>query len=243
MQIQTKGIILKQIKIPNDRRLLTIFTEKYGKITVAVNSDSGKGRNKSSLVYKSFTLGNYFMYKNRDDFRMSKGEVVRSYYRIGEDIDRYLEAAYVLEFTEKLLPEGEQATGIFNLLNEYFEIMEKRKREFEFLTVAFLIKAVFISGYMPRMDECACCGNKKEDYMFSITEGGVICSECAKDNGLIYNSDSDIIKQVMFISKSPFSKMENIYMEKMHLERIRTLIKKYSEYHLGISNLKSEHLI
>ncbi|MDO4482059.1 MAG: DNA repair protein RecO [Bacillota bacterium] len=243
MQVQTRGIILRQTRIMNDKRMLVIFTERFGKISVASGSDSGRGRTKSSLAYKPFTLGNYDLYKVKDTFRMGRGETVKSYYKIGENVDKYLEASFVLEFTDKLLVENEPVQALFNLLSDYFEILERRTREYSFLTTVYMIKAIQICGYMPRLGECVVCGKKNTDFSFYIEGGGAICRQCAQDNGLIYKSDSDIIDKIVFISRHSIKDMEKIYLETDSLEKMNSLIRGYTKYHLDISDLKSEHII
>lgn len=242
MQVQTKGIILKQVKIMNDKRMLSIFTEKYGKISVAANNDSGRGKVKSALAYKPFTLGNYELYKVRDSFRLGKGETLKSYYKIGEDVDKYFEASYVLEFTNKLLIENEPAPGIFGLLSDYFEILERRTKEYSFLTLVYQIKAIQMCGYMPQLTECVSCGKKNTDFLFYIEGGGAICRDCAQDNGLIYKSDFDIIEKIVYISRNSIRDMEKIYLETDSLEKMKSLIRGYTKYHLDISDLKSEQM-
>lgn len=243
MQVQTRGIILRQTRIMNDKRMLVIFTERYGKISAAAGSDSGRGKTKSALAYKPFTLGNYDLYKVKDTFKMGRGETIKSYYKIGEDVDKYLEASFVLEFTDKLLVENEPVQSLFNLLSDYFEILERRTREYSFLTAVYQIKAIQICGYMPQLDECVVCGKKNTDFSFYIEGGGAICRECAQDNGLIYKSDSDIIEKIVFISRHSIRDMEKIYLETDSLKKMNSLIRGYTKYHLDISDLKSEQII
>lgn len=242
MQVQTKGIILKQTKIMNDKRMLSIFTERYGKISVASNNDTGRSKVKSALAYKPFTLGNYDLYKVRDTYRLAKGETLKSYYKIGEDVDKYFEASYVLEFTNKLLIENEPARSMFDLLSDYFEILERRTKEYSFLTLVYQIKAIQMCGYMPQLTECVCCGKKNTDFSFYVEGGGAICHDCAQDNGLIYKSDSDIIEKIVFIANNSIKAMEKIYLETDSLEKMKSLIRDYTKYHLDISGLKSEQM-
>ena len=244
MNVQTRGIILKQVKMMNDKRMLVIFSERYGKISVTSSgTDSGRGRLKSSLAYKPFTLGNYDLYKGKDVFRMGRGETVRSFYKIGEDVDKYLEASYILEFTDRLLPAEEPAPALFGLLSDYFEILERRSKEYAFLTLVYQIKAIQICGYMPRLNECAVCGKKDGAFMLDIARGGVICSDCAQDNRLIYKSDSAIINKIRFIAQKSIKQMEKMYLEQDSLDELLRFVRNYVKYHLDISNLNSEKLI
>ena len=243
MQVSTRGIILRQTKTVNDMRMLTLFSEQYGKISAAAKNDNFRGKLKSSLAIRPFTLGRYELYKNRDGYRMGRSETLRSFFGIGEDIDRYMEASFVLEFTDKILEENAPAPAIFQLLTDYFDALERRTKEMSFLTTVYQIKAVNILGYSPRLNECVHCGKKGEDFMFHVESGGAVCRKCAGDNGLIYRSDSDIIDKIKYISRSSIKELEKLYLEKQALDEMNDLIRRYTRYHLDISDLKSETLL
>ena len=45
MLINTEGIVLRQSKIANNRRIITLFTRRYGKITAGTSiNERAKGR-------------------------------------------------------------------------------------------------------------------------------------------------------------------------------------------------------
>ncbi|MBQ1303078.1 MAG: DNA repair protein RecO [Firmicutes bacterium] len=243
MQVSTKGIILRQTKTVNDMRMLTLFSEQFGKISVAAKNDNFRGKLKSSLAIRPFTLGRYELYKNRDSYRLGRSETVRSFFGIGENIDRYMEASFVLEFTDKILEENAPAPAIFQLMTDYFDALERRSKEMSFLTTVYQIKAVQILGYSPRLNECSHCGKREGDFMFHVESGGAVCPDCARDNGLIFKSDSDIIDKIKFISRSSMKELEKLYLEKQALDEMNLLIRRYTRYHLDIPDLKSETLL
>ena len=107
MYTSTEGIVFRQIKAAGGRRMMLLFTKKYGKIS-AGSSLSEKGRGKAALALRPFTYGNYELYKGREYYNLNSGEVIRSFFKIGEDLDKYMEASFVLELTEKMIPEDLQ---------------------------------------------------------------------------------------------------------------------------------------
>lgn len=239
MNVLTRGIILKQIRLMNDRRMLLMFSEEKGKISVSASNGSF-GKSKSSLAYKPFTLGRYDLYKGRDLYYINRADTLKSFFSIGEDIDKYLYASYVLEFTEKLLPEETPSPPLFSLLTDFFSILEKRPGEYLFLVRAYQIKAIGCCGYMPQLEVCAVCGNKTESGSFSLQAGGVVCENCIQDIGLILQVGSDIIEKIKYIASTPLKKIGNLYLDPASLEAISELIKQYMAYHMDIRDLKSE---
>ena len=105
MTLETEGIIFRQTKMVQGRRMILLFTRKYGKISVGSNVGD-KGRSRTALALRPFTFGNYQIYEGRNYYELDRADAVTSYYGIGEDLDRYAAAAYALELTEKVVPEG-----------------------------------------------------------------------------------------------------------------------------------------
>ena len=83
----------------NGRRMVLLFSPKYGKINMGSNINEG-GKNKTSLSTRPFTCGKYQIFKSRETYNLNHGQVIKSYYNIGEDLDKFMSASYVLELTE-----------------------------------------------------------------------------------------------------------------------------------------------
>lgn len=246
MYTDTEGVIFRQVKTLNNRRMALLFSKKYGKIS-AGTSISEKGRSKSALAMRPFTHGSYELYKNRDSFYINGAEVIKSYYRIGEDVEKYMYCSYILEFTEKLLPENVPAPDLFRLLTDYLDIMERRHQKYESLLVAYQVKALQFSGSMPQIQTCAHCGSEEAPAAFSVKDGGVICSSCRKeieknpkDGGLIYPVNFGIIEVLEYFLNNSLRSFENLGLEDDLQGQLRRMIKSYSQYHLDIGELKSE---
>ena len=62
MLITTEGIVLKQNKIANNRRMIVVFTKDYGKISAGTGL-SERGRNRSALALRPFTYSEYEIFK------------------------------------------------------------------------------------------------------------------------------------------------------------------------------------
>ena len=128
MLSDTEGIVLKTTKTSYGRTMVLLFSRRYGKISAGTNLGE-RNRGKNSLAIRPFTLGRYELFKGRETYNINSAEVIKSYYRIGENVDKYLLGAYVLEFTEKALAEDVPSQGIFTSLIDFFDLLEKRDLE------------------------------------------------------------------------------------------------------------------
>lgn len=246
MYTDTEGIIFKQIKTVNGRRMILLFSKKYGKISAGTGI-SEKGRGKSALAMRPFTYGRYELYKNRDSFNINGAEVIKSYYRIGEDVEKYMTASYVMEFTENLLSENDPVPELFVLLTDFFEVIMARKKRYETLVLAYQLKALKACGHMPHVDSCVLCGSKEGLNLFDIKEGGLVCGRCRtaynKNDGLIYEVNFGIVDILRYFLRNPLQRLEKLALDENVEQQLRRILKSYIEYHLDIRNLKSEGFI
>lgn len=248
MLTDTEAIVLKQTKISYGRRMILLFSKKYGKIS-AGTSISEKGKNKSSLPLRPFTYGRYELYKNRDSYNINGAEIIRSHYKIGEDIDKYISGAYVLEFTEKALPEEVPSVSAFNLLADFFALLENREKGIGTLVLAYQVKLLKSLGVMPQLENCTICGQKRQAALFSIADGGIICSDCSQNmqnsqrDALIYDVKFGIVNILKYFAKNPLKSIENLALKEDAGKLLQEIIRAYAAYYLDVSDLKSEKLM
>ena len=66
MQTDTEGLVLRQVKTADGRRMLLLFTRKYGKISVGTGLSERSTRSRAALSIRPFTYGRYQLFKSRD---------------------------------------------------------------------------------------------------------------------------------------------------------------------------------
>lgn len=148
MYIETEGIILRQVKIASGRRMISIFAKNYGKISCGT-SITESGKNKTALALRPFTYGRYELFKGRDYYNIQAAETIKSYYNLGEDVDKYMTACFALELTDKLLLEDEPAPKLFTLLLDFLSLLEKRKKAYNTLLIGYQVKLLDLQGLKP----------------------------------------------------------------------------------------------
>lgn len=245
MYTDTEGIILKQTKTVNGRRMILMFSKRFGKISAGTGI-SEKGRSKTALAMRPFTYGRYDLYKNRDQYNINGAEVLKSYYRIGEDVDKYMCCSYVLELTEKVLAEGQPAPELFTLLLDFFDVIEGRSKKHQTVLLAYEVKLLQRLGIISDMTACVCCGEplSEEQLQFSVKDGGFLCGKCRKqeivNDGLIYEVNFAIVSIVQYLMRNPLVAFRKLAIQPEVQAVLTAILKSYMGYHLDIGKLKSE---
>ena len=245
MIINAEGIVLRQRKIANNRRIIVLFTRQYGKLS-AGTSINERGRSKSALALRPFTHAEYDIFKGREAYSINSASVMHSYYSIGEDINRYMTAAAFLEYLEKVLDEGSAMPGLFKLSIEFLESISVARSSADTLLYAFIIKSLRMLGVMPETSCCVNCGKSLSEIArpreFSVTSGGVICHDCAGienqgGSALIYRPSFDIIEVLNYFESKPLKAFEKINLKEEDAKVVRDIIANYTERYLDVDVL------
>jgi len=258
MLADSTGIILRRINATSGRKMLSIFTQKYGKISAGTSISEKSSKGKATLSLNRFTYGRYEIFRSRDFYNVNSGEVVKSFFRIGEDPDKYFAASFALELTDKALPEELPQPKLLNELVDFLGTLEDRSKGFITLVIAYEIKLLDAVGMLPNLDECVVCGSKPDDAKrlryFSVEDGGMICDECMREieheiiqnsksktkPRLIYSPKFDIVSIIKYFSKRPISAFGNIMLDAETEEELYKILREYISYHMDVGTLKSE---
>jgi len=145
MYIQSEGIILRQVKALGGRRMITVFSKNYGKISCGTSITEG-GKNKTALALRPFTYGKYELYQSHGSYNLRGAETIKSFYSLGEDVDKYMAASYVLELTDKVLIDEDPQPSLFKMMTEFFEMLENRKKAYGTLVIGYQTKLLSVLG-------------------------------------------------------------------------------------------------
>jgi len=245
MFADTEGIVLKQVKTASGRRMITILTKRWGKISCGTSINEG-GKNKAALALRPFSIGRYDIYKNKEFYNISAADMLQSFFGLGEDMDRFMGASYALELADRLLEEEQPSPLFYDLLISFLPVMEKRKKAFGTLIIAYQLKVLSISGCSPILDRCARSGKTEGLTHFSIEDGGVISEDTLSErdqlNPLIFPINTDIIQALSYMNTHPVARLENLALHPKVEEAAGRILKTCITHYLGVSDLKSEGL-
>ncbi|MGL4484444.1 MAG: DNA repair protein RecO [Anaerovoracaceae bacterium] len=252
MDIQCKGIILRQVKIGNGKKMLSLLTDDLGKISASAYINT-KGKSKSNIALLPFNLSQIYIKKMGEHYYINKGDVEKSYYKIAENVENYLACSEALELTEKLIIEDVPVRKVFDLLCEFMSIMSERKSNFDTVLIAYKINLLERLGHKPELENCVNCGAKTENVFFHSREGGIICCSCKNSlenpyentklthsSKLIFELNFDIVKVLKYFLEEPLNSFKNIALDEKTAMKVKEIIRAYISQQLGVNETKSE---
>ena len=203
MYINTKGLILREAKFKEADRILTLYTEKCGKITVSAHGALSK-RSKLSASTQSLTFSDFVLDCRTGRYFVKEASVAEYFTGLRSDITKYSLACYFCEAVDVLsIEETADVTILRIVLNALYALSNDLFSQ-EQIKAAFELKLISAVGFQPDVDCCSICGKEDpEEPVFQIVNGGLCCRKChTAALGFAMNIDGSVLKAIRFILTS-----------------------------------------
>ena len=167
MQTVTDALVLRERKLDEQDRLLTLLSADRGIITAYAK---GAGRMKGSMAGATELLcySHFVLFQNRERCFADKAEANTLFFGIRGDLEKLTLATYFAQLCCELIPENEPAVEELRLMLNTLYCLERDK-------------LLTLTGYMPDLIACRACGGLPEDgvVLFDPSGGSICCPGCA----------------------------------------------------------------
>lgn len=222
---KTEVIILKGMDFRETSRIITAFSQEFGKITLlAKGVRSPKSRMSASL--QSLVNSEVIFYKKEttEMYLVKEAETIQFFEGIHNDLTRYNYASVVTDFLLNLMAVEQISRTLYQYsLFTLNQINTRNKQELPVILLKFLIKGSSLLGFTIELNQCAGCGKSEiSNPNFSNIKGGIVCDACrnsdykaTKISKPIYNFIKEIPQESL--NKVPFNIEEKDLNEVFHL--------------------------
>ena len=162
-----------------DKRVV-ILTKEKGKISAFAK---GARRPNSPLAgaCTPCNFGKFMLYEGRNSNTLQSAEIENYFAELRTDVEAAYYAFYFLEFADFYTREANDEREMLKLLYQTMRVLTKKIIPFELVRYIFELKALSVSGEGPQVFQCVRCGNRERPCVFSVKEGGLVCSECGQN--------------------------------------------------------------
>jgi DNA repair protein RecO (recombination protein O) len=228
--LKTKGISLGSHRMRESSKIVTFYTEHYGKLSLLAKG-ARNPKSKFGAALEILTLSELIFYRteHKQVYTLSDAFLIDSFPTLKLP-DKYLYAHQIIEIILRTTSLEDPNHKLYSLLYSGLKILDsnkspKPKNYCSFLS-AYYFKAVSILGFKPELRHCVICKNLKATY-FNIERGGVVCgSNKHFKPDITYGVQ--YIKTVKYLLTAPLLKSLQFSAPKLTLK----LAQDYVKYHL-----------
>ncbi len=175
---QTQGIILKQTKLGEFDKIVTIYTAEFGKLR-AVAKGACRPKSKLGGNVEPLTHSLILLAKGRNLDIVTQSQTIDGFPTLKNDLWRMACGLYVMELIDSFTIEGGENRPLFDLLLHILHQLSEADSH-EIGLRYFELHLLHHLGYRPQLRRCVSCDSPVKPVVnfFSPSKGGLLCPQC-----------------------------------------------------------------
>jgi len=164
---KTRGIILKKADLSDIDRLLTVYTEKFGKILVRAKG-IGKKESKLKSLIEPFNIYEFSLAKSKNIDVLAGSYLIKEFIYLRQNLENLSLAIYFTELIDKLVVAPERDDKIWALLVRAFEALDQKRSDLPKLKEAFEERLLGYLGHPNFKTRGKVSEREKQNYLESL---------------------------------------------------------------------------
>jgi DNA repair protein RecO (recombination protein O) len=181
----TEAVVLRSIRFGEADRVLHLYTHAHGRIG-AVAKGVRKTKSRFGGRLEPLSHVELVLHRGRGELEtVTAAQLVRSHRSAREDYYRFSVGMIGAEAMLRLFSEQEANERAFVAVTRFLDLLDDLppaadRPALDPLALAFQLKLLWLSGYLPHVTGCAECGADDEPLVgYSPRAGGAVCGSCA----------------------------------------------------------------
>ena len=176
MYLTIRAIVLRVTDYNDRDALLTVLTQKHGKLTVKAR---GLRRKNSPLIApcQLLAFGEFTLFEYKGQYTVNEAHSIELFSNLRRDLTKLSLGTYFAQVAEVLsqedLPNPELQSLVLNCLYALSKLNEPEMK----VKAVFELRAACLAGFMPDLFGCHICGSQSPD-RFDLSEGMLECVSC-----------------------------------------------------------------
>ena len=176
MYLTIRAIVLRVTDYNDRDALLTVLTQKHGKLTVKAR---GLRRKNSPLIApcQLLAFGEFTLFEYKGQYTINEAHSIELFSNLRRDLTKLSLGTYFAQVAEVLsqedLPNPELQSLVLNCLYALSKLDEPEMK----VKAVFELRAACLAGFMPDLIGCHICGSQNPD-RFDLSEGMLECVSC-----------------------------------------------------------------
>jgi DNA repair protein RecO (recombination protein O) len=195
---QTQGIVLRQTKLGEFDKIVTIYTPEFGKLR-AVAKGACRPKSKLGGNVEPLTHSLMFLAKGRNLDIVTQSQTINGFLPLKNDLWRMGCGLYILELIDSFTVEGGENRLLFDLLLEILNQLSQPESN-EIALRYFELHLLHHLGYRPQLHRCVNCDSSLKPTVnyFNLGKGGILCPHCSSREKHPYGQEETTLSKPSF---------------------------------------------
>lgn len=225
---KAEGVVLSRRDLGDADRIVTLFTREFGRRRLVAR---GSRRPTSQLAphIELFSRVRLVGVVGANLDVLTQAQSLETFPRFRTDLAAFAAAGWAVELLDGLSEDGEAAPQAYVALTAFLSMLNQMASDPEPLLSALALNLLDLHGYAPELWQCTVCGNviQPDAHAFAPRTGGVICSDCSRDNAS-HPLSVDTLKTLRFIAHEGLPGSARLRADPRTRAELRTALRAYA---------------
>lgn len=177
MYLSVQGLVLRVSPYNETDAMLTLITCDHGLMSVKAR---GLRRKNSSLIgpCQLLAFSEFVLFENRGFYTINEARTLELFHSLRKDLVKLSLGTYFAQATEVICQEDIPNPELMSTLLNCLYALSKLNQPEQIVKAVFELRVACIAGYTPDLSDCVC--GKADSLLLDLSEGRVVCSNCAK---------------------------------------------------------------
>ena len=235
---KTEAVVLRSFRFGEADRVLHLYTLDRGRVGAVAK---GVRRTKSRFGARLEPLSHVeaILHQGSGELHTVTGvDLVRSHRTAREDAYRLGIGLVGAEAMLRLFSEQEGNARAFTALTRFLDLLDEwpprvgSRPPLDPLALAFQLKLLWLSGYLPHLSSCAECGSGGPFVGYAAKAGGAVCAACASGAAALALSSTGLAA-VDLLLRRPLAESSDVPLPDRAARDVLSVIAASYEYHGG----------
>ena len=180
MFLNTKALVLREVRYKEADRILTVLSDTGGKMTVKARGALRKG-SRISAATQQLCWSDMTLFFNRGKWTVNEASVIEDFSGLQKELADFALSSYFAECVEALAVEDQSDAGLLQLALNSLYALSRKMYDPSLIKAAFELRLMSLAGYTPDMSCCCICGKTSPERPYlSLSRGRICCAECMR---------------------------------------------------------------
>jgi DNA repair protein RecO (recombination protein O) len=206
----TPAIVLRQRRLGDADKILTLYSANLGKIEAVVKGVR-KTRSRMAGHVEPLTQASFQLARGKSLDIVTQVETIESFQALRDDLDRLSRALYACELLDKFTEQREEHFGLYRLLLDTLRRLSTRD-DLDLPVRFYEMSLLDAMGYRPELEECVTCRSRiaATTNYWSAAAGGVVCPNCRSDETAVRPISANAVKVLRLLLHGTFSDVARV---------------------------------
>ncbi|MEE8370297.1 MAG: DNA repair protein RecO [Dehalococcoidia bacterium] len=215
---KTEAIVLRQRRLGEADRALTVYTPTHGKLEVRAKGVR-KTTSRMAGHLQPLTRCQVQLAQGRAGDVVAGCQTIESFQGLRDNLESLSRGLYVSELLDRMAPERVPAPAVYRLLMETLRRLEGAGSgdpalagERDTAVRYFEMQLLGHSGFRPELESCVACGRRlrPQQNLFAPQSGGAVCLGCASGTQATRLLSLDGLKVLRLLQRASYNEVVRV---------------------------------